>query len=93
MSFQALGQNDQVESLLREVVEIDRRALCRTDPGYMVHLNNLAEHLRIKEQSDEAEQLFREVLEIAQVPSRGGHPFISGCKQNLALLFEKTGKF
>ena len=91
-TFLSLARYEEAEPLLREALDINRKALPAGHPDIANSLNSLAELLQPQNKLAEAEPLFREALEIWRKALPAGHPDIAASLNNLAGLLQDQNK-
>ncbi|MBL8151510.1 MAG: tetratricopeptide repeat protein, partial [Blastocatellia bacterium] len=84
---------NEVEPLLKKVLEIRKKVVGLNHPDTATSLNNLAEVYRSQGRYVEAEPLLLQALEIRKTVLGLNHPDIAQSLNNLALLYYSRGRY
>ena len=90
----SLGQcasSSEIKSKTKAIVKKKQSSHVQSDVA--TQLNNQAQSLYNQRKYDEAEQLFRRVLEIDEKDLGADHPDVAACLNNLAILQKTQGKY
>lgn len=91
-AYQAMGQYDKAEPLLRRALAIEEAEYGPDHPEVANALNCLASLLHDMNRYQEAEPLYRLALAIDEVGLGPNHPHVSRDLNDLALLFKETDR-
>ena len=90
-SFNLSASSSAIKSKTKSTVIKKQSSHVQSDVA--TQLNNQAQSLYTQGKYDEAEQLFRRVLEIDEKDLGQDHPDVAACLNNLALLLKTQGKY